>query len=72
MNNNGKYVTHTLYRYVGSVIKEIEIESFEEELCDFKTAGYDVEGVTMAEGYLLAVLTKKLSDVTEPKKEVKP
>lgn len=60
MNNNGEYAATILYRYVSATMREAPIEEFEKELCDLKSAGYSVEGTTLNDGYLLAVLTKKL------------
>jgi len=69
MNNKNGYASTVLYRYISSTMREKEIASFEEELCELKSVGYSVEGITLADGYLLAVLTKKLDT---PHKEAKP
>lgn len=70
MNIKNGYAATVLYRYISSPVREKEISSFEEELCELKAVGYSVEGITLAAGYLLAVLTKKLD--TSHEAEAKP
>jgi hypothetical protein len=63
MNNKNGYAATVLYRKLNSgffTMQETKLESFEEELCELKAAGYSVEGIALNDGYLLAVLTKKI------------
>jgi hypothetical protein len=56
MNNDGKHAVHTVIRDMR------EIDSFEEEIAELRTAGYTVEGFTVGGARIYALMVKILAD----------
>jgi hypothetical protein len=54
MNNNGEYAATFDYRPLN------KLEDLEALICDFKSIGYSVEAITIADGKMYVLFTKKL------------
>jgi hypothetical protein len=54
MNNDGKHAVHIVYRDIR------EIDSFEEEVANLRTAGYTVEGFAVSGAMIYALMIKTL------------
>jgi hypothetical protein len=61
LNNDGKYAAHTVYRDTH------QIDSFEREVIDFKSAGYTMEGFAVNDTKIYAFMTKALPQTVEAK-----